>query len=143
MTSFIKTNLETQKILEKINNLLGIDEIANSKFDISINTNILYESIESVGRELALQLVLQKLIFDNESSEYEKNIAQKIYFLIGIESFQIDNLFDKSPFIGLFGLKTLIQYGNKITGSSNLILNIDEAIDSLIFQLNNFTKKIE
>ena len=142
MSSQIEKNSENQKILEKINNLLEKEEIAKNKFDISINTIILCESIESVGLEYILQFALQKLILDNKSSEYDKNIAYKIYFLIGIESFIIDDLFEISPFMGLFAFKTLIQYKNQII-DTNLLYNLDEAIGSLEFQFNNFIKKIE
>lgn len=142
MTSQIEINSENKKILEKINNLLEKEEITKNKFNITINTIILCESIESVGSEYILQLALQKLISDNKSSEYDKNIAQKIYFLIGIESFIIDDLFKISPFIGLFALKTLIQYKNQII-NTNSLYHLDEAIGSLQFQFNYFIKKIE
>jgi hypothetical protein len=60
MSSQIEKNSENQIILEKINNLLEKEEIAKKKFDITINTIILCESIESVGSEYILQFALQK-----------------------------------------------------------------------------------
>jgi len=92
---------------------------------------------QSVGPAYACQLSLKLFIEDNKNELSLREKAELLYEWLGYSEADIDFLFELQSYeICLFMIDVLEKYPLTNTNDSNLMMQYNDAYDSLIYQKN-------
>ena len=93
---------------------------------------------QAVGPLYACQCALKESVNDLTNSASHRRDALVIYDCLGSLEATVDELIELSPWASEFLLKEMKKYGEGLSTDSNYLLNFEDAIKSLTYQLEQY-----